>query len=560
MPNSIQLARAQGEVVRIANSARDRHMHVLGLSGFGKSYFLEQLIRQDIVAGHGVCVIDPHGELYDNLVHWIASERMETIRTIHLLNPSDANFTFGFNPLCMENGTRLEYRVDAMVDACLKVWGGGDLTDTPRLAKCLTAVLHALAANKLSLTEARFLTNTRHYREAQKLIRNIKNPEFRALWAELLTTYDEKTFAEFFESTTSRLLPFVGKPVIREIVGQTENLIDFKRCMDKGEIVLVNLRTSGQMSAADAKLLGALIANDLYTTAFTRDLDTAKRRPYYCYIDECARFLTQDIVNALDESRKFGLHMVLSHQRINQLTEYGQNFYNAIMANAQCKVMFRAGDEETADIMSRHFFRTSFDLELPKHSMDKPFTVGHELEWFKSRSLTTAYVEGGGEGLAAARGTNAGLSQLFDSTGSPIGGYIAAQATSDTELSSSNRFHSASHAETEGAQQGLRPVIEMLPTELYKIDELIHLGMAQLLTLPKQTAFVSTPEQAPFRIETLDIKPGVLQREFLPRRIARMNESSAAISHRRDVRDRIAIRAFHIEEDEADMLDDDGTG
>lgn len=557
---SIQLARANGDVVRLPNARRDRHMHVLGISGVGKSFFLEHLIRQDIIAGHGVCVIDPHGTLYDSLVQWIASERLERVRTIHLLNPSDETYTFGFNPLCMDNGTRLEFRVDAMVDACVKVWGGTELSDTPRLAKCLTAVFHALAANKLSLAEARFLTNTHHRVEANRLVRNIKNPEFRALWTELLTAYDERTFAEYFESTTSRLLPFVGKPVVREIVGQTDKLIDFRRAMDRGEIVLVNLRKGGQISASDAKLLGALITNDLYTTAFSRELKTAERRPFYFFVDECAQFITQDIVNALDETRKFGLHMVLSHQRINQLTEYGENFYNAVMAGAQLKVMFRAGDDETADIMSRHFFRTSFDLELPKRSMDKPFTVGHELAWFENRSTTHSFADGSGSGAASGTGINTGLSQLRDNNGNPIGGYVSIDSQSSTDLTSSNRFRAEASADSEGASQGLQPTIEFLPTELYKLDELIHLGMVELLSLPDRTAFVTAPGTEPFKIETIEVKAGPLLPKFLPRRVTAMNEASPAVSLRQDVRDRMEIRAFHIECHEPAVADEDGTG
>ncbi|WP_136660964.1 type IV secretion system DNA-binding domain-containing protein [Nitratireductor sp. XY-223] len=544
---AISFASSNGKNIRLSESARKTHCHCLGLSGSGKSKFLEGLARRDIIAGHSVCVIDPHSDLFDNLVRWIASERIDRIRTVHLLNPSDETYTFGFNPLVMDNGTRLEYRVDAMVDACVKVWGGEDLKQTPRLSKCLSAVFHALAANRLSLAEASFLTNTRFRHVAWELVGKIKNPEYKNLWQEFLTAYNERTFAEYFESTTSRLLPFVGNPVVRDIVGQTDNLINFRECMDKGHVVLVNLRPSGAFGGKTAQLLGALLTNDLYTTAFTRDQATAERRPCYCYIDECARYLTEDVVNCLDETRKMGLHMVLSHQRLEQLKVYGDNFYNAVMANAQMKVMFRAGDEETADVMSRHFFRQSFDLELPKHSMDKPVTVGHEVVWFESRSTTKSHIKGSAR--SESSGSSSGLthSEIFDSHGNIVGGHTEGNTSGHSNGTAFGQFSTTSSSQSDGYTEGLKPVIEFLPTELYRLDELIHLGMVELLKLPKRAAYVCGPDLAPFRIETHEVKPGFLLPQFLPRRVARLNQNSPAVSLRRQVQEQIARRAFELE-------------
>lgn len=562
---SISIAKTENKNIRLFDDARTTHMHVLGISGQGKSYFLEHMIRQDIIAGHGVCVIDPHGELYDNVLRWILSEGLDGIKNIHLLNPSDKTYTFGFNPFCIENGTSLEYRVDAMVDACVRVWGGEDLSQTPRLSKCLTAVFHALAANKLSLAEARLLTNTQLRNEARALTEKLDNEEFRALWNEFLSTYNSKTFAEYFESTTSRLIRFVGNPVIKEIVGQTENVIDFKKCMDEGHIVLVNLAPSGQISRQASQLLGSLITNDLYTTAFTRDISAGKPRPFYCYIDECARYLTDDIVKSLDETRKYGLHMVLSHQRINQLRENGDDFYNAVMAGAQLKVVFNLNDEESADIMSRHLFRKNFDLELPKHAMDKPFTVGHELAWFESEAYSTSEIKGEGEGDGTGTALGAAMSQMHDSEGGIIGGYSLSDSTMDSRSSSSNRFHAAGNTVSHGRSEGLVPTIEFLPTELHKLDELIHLGMVELLSLPERSAYICSPKIAPMKVTTINVKPGILLPQFIPKRIEAVNEQSMFVSLRDEVREKIQIRAFEIEcAEDANSFgvddDDDGLG
>ena len=561
---AFNLALSEGKSVKLHDEARATHMHVLGVSGQGKSYFLEHMIRRDITAGNGVCVIDPHGELYDNLVRWIVSEGLDKVKTIHLLNPSDKEYTFGFNPLCVDNGVSLEYRVDAMVDACVKVWGGTDITQTPRLAKCLTAIFHALAENKLSLAEARNLTNTQLRSKAHAIVEGITNEEYKSLWQEFLG-YNDRMFAEYFESSTSRLIRFVGNPIVRDIVGQTENLIDFKKCMDKGHIVLVNLAPKGVISKEVSRLLGALLTNDLYTTAFSRNVSRKKPKPFYCYIDECAQYLTEDIVNSLDETRKFGLHMVLSHQRLNQLKEHGENFFNAVMANAQIKVVFKVGDEDTADLMSRHLFRTSFDLELPKHSMDKPYTVDHEVAWFKSESHSISDITGEGEGSGTGAALGASLSQLHDSEGSPIGGYGLMESSSDSYFSSANRFGARAETKSRGVSEGLKPVIEILPTELYKIEELIHLGMVELLSLPPRTAYICGPGLAPAKVNTVSIKPGVLLPQFVPNRVRKINEKSAAVSSREHVRQQIRMRSENIgitgaKRSPVTAEDDDGLG
>ena len=138
--STITIGTCDGAELRLHDDARSTHMHVIGISGQGKSYFLEQVIRQDILSGNGVCVIDPHGELYDNLLSWLVENNVDRWRTVHLLNPSDDQWTFGWNPLCTENGMSIISRVNAMVDAVVKVSGVDNLSQTPRLEKCLTAV------------------------------------------------------------------------------------------------------------------------------------------------------------------------------------------------------------------------------------------------------------------------------------------------------------------------------------------------------------------------------------------------------------------------------------
>lgn len=558
----ITIGSCNGSKLKLYDDARSTHMHVLGISGQGKSYFLEQTIREDILNGHGVCVIDPHGEMYNNLLKWIIENNIDQYRNLHLLNPSDDTWTFGWNPLCTNNGMSLTSRVNTMVDAFVKVWSGTDISQTPRLKKCLSAVLYALAYNNLSLAEARLFTKLQYRDIAKSLTKDLGNVEYEDVWREFLYEYPEKTFLEYFESTVSRLIGFLGDPLIKEIVGQTENLINFRECMDERHIVLVNLARGKNLTDESSQLLGALITTDLYNTAFGRDQTYAKRTPFYVTIDECADYITDAIAKTLDQTRKFGMHISLSHQRLEQLRKHGDDLYNAVMANAQVKVIFKVGEEETAEIFSRHLFRKEFDLDLAKHVLDKPVVVGHKIIWLHSESKTIAHIQGAGTGSGSSSGLSAGHSQIYDEYGSSIGGYVEASNEMDGTSESVTAFKSISEAFGESRSEALMPIMEMMPTATYSLEELIHFGMVEVLSLPQRHAFIYSPGQKPQRFSTVSLKPTSMLERGVRRAANTINDHSKYSLTRHQAREAISLRALiltqSLELPEQFVEDDDG--
>src|SRR6202000_359986 len=151
--------RRRGEVRRSAEE-RSWHTHILGGSGRGKSSLMQLMIRQDILAGRGLCLIDPHGILADEVIEWSASRRLNDFRRIHIIEASDLDWSASFNPLRLDGVSDPSVRVDAMVAACAQVWGGEDSNRTPLLRKCLTAVFYALALRGLTLVEATELVSS----------------------------------------------------------------------------------------------------------------------------------------------------------------------------------------------------------------------------------------------------------------------------------------------------------------------------------------------------------------------------------------------------------------
>ncbi|WP_299293968.1 type IV secretion system DNA-binding domain-containing protein [uncultured Tateyamaria sp.] len=491
------------------------HMQVLGASGVGKSFFLEHLLRHKIAKGYGVCLIDPHGEVYDNLVAWLAASGYRAPQ-VHLIDPSRSDFSVGFNPLALDREpTRC---VSDMINAIVRVWGG-DVDETPRLKKCLRLTLYALAYHRLSLLEANIFTSTRHKQLRQRLTAQLPLQAYRDEWAEF-DTYSDKEFREYFESTRSRLFEFVTAPAIRPIIGQTSKVLNFAEVMEKQHVVLVNLSEGGNFSKQDAQLLGAMITAELYSAAKQRDVVWAKNKPMYAVIDECGSFINEDISNSLDETRKYGLHFVLSHQRLQQLKNVSDDCYDAVMANAQAKVIFRVNEDDNAEVLARQLFRHQFDLEQPKEIMNKPVATGQEVielfghasakTWSASHTDSESSAEGTSSGEISSSGVSTFIPETGDSSGNTfISGDGISSGSSSMSGSSSSFSQGYSESEIESSSQSLRTVYEVMPTATYSLEELVHLGNVSIRDLPSRTAYAVLPGEKPVRFTTADVKPAL---------------------------------------------------
>jgi hypothetical protein len=540
----------RGKDVSLTNEQRSRHVHVVGASGTGKSKFLESLIRQDILAGRGLCLIDPHGTLADDVVAWCASRQVDKQRKIHVVTPADLAWSAGFNPLRLDNVVEPQARVDAMVSACAQVWGGEDLTATPLLKRCLKAVFYVLAVRELTLIEAVELITTRNAQSLRRsLTQDLPNYVFDAQWGDW-NAMSARDFLEQFSSTNNRLMEFLSSPVIRRIVGQRYKVLDFGRAMDEGEIVIVNLTLKGAISEANSQLLGTLITSELFLLAKARSQTMAKRRPFTLYVDECYQFITSDIEQMLDQTRKFGLHVVLSHQRLGQLGRDDSPIYNGIMAGGQTKVVFGGMTDSDAEVMAREVFRNSFNLERAKHILDKPTVVDEVPFWLESESYTdsgsdTSGSSTGGSSSRSSGTSEGGADQYSGDDALPYGrsqNTGSSESTTDASAWGSNESSTHGWANTQGRSQTLKPVRVMLPTAVHSLDEEIHLAIVKLRSLPKQMAILKRPESVPVRLRPVTVKPALVREEEVARFIERTRAASSYISPMSAVEAEIAVR------------------
>ena len=421
---------------------RATHSHILGTSGGGKTKLIEWIVRSDILANRGLCLIDPHGHLFTDLVEWCTAKGFldREDKNIVLLDPSSDEYSFGFNPCALGEGADISFCVGSMIAAISQVWGGEDNTKTPLLKLSLNVMLYALIEKNLTLREVPYLID---HLDLEGIRRNItddlQDPVYKDYW-KTLNSLSPKAFREDFASTSRRIFDFVGSKRLRRIFGQNTNIINFRKMMDEGAIVLVNLAGAGKLHDEDARLLGTLIVNDLFLKARDRPLES---RPFNLIIDECHLYLTNDVSRILSEARKFGLFVTLSHQLLSQLRSAGDVIYDAVTVNAKNKTIFGGLGFEEAEWMVRELYAGDtdrIDLERSKSSFDKPTVV----DFKRTKLLSSGEGEGAFNAFGEATGygsvEGSGLGHILSEAPDALPVLTDTTTRSATEVSTSSRF------------------------------------------------------------------------------------------------------------------------
>lgn len=351
---------------------RATHTYVVGQSGTGKSRALESWIMQDVLAGHGVGVIDPHGELFHNLLHRLAA-RPETWERIILLDPLDPAWTISFNPLASGTHFHPERLAQYLTDVVIKIWSL-NTSSAPRLIWLLTNTFLALSDLGLSLLDLpRFLSN-RDYREGLL-------PQLRQHGARDYFRYEfpnsDGAVNQWITPVLNKIGGLIFDPDIRPIF-LGERTIDFKEIMDQRQILLVNL-PKGILGEAPSALLAAFIVAHIQKAALAR-AGRPGRIPFYLYLDEFQNYTTDNIKDILSESRKYALSLTLAHQYLDQLPG---ELRSAVLNTAGTLACFRVGFHDAVQLAKEIFpspdyikpFKTSIKMRHA-YSIPLPFIAG----------------------------------------------------------------------------------------------------------------------------------------------------------------------------------------
>lgn len=383
---TIELGTSDGTPVRLPVAALTRHLHCIGTTSAGKSNFLENLVRQLIAKGYGVCLLDPHGGhtdgLYTKTLHWLADsgigDMLAEQARLHIVDPNVASHVTGFNPLARpDDRTALSVVAGATLGAFERVWDDESSLAKPTTRRVLKGAFHALAELNLTLAEARLLfedpRDASGFRTA--VLDRLQDPYARSVLERIdrlgrLSRSSSEYDAEVI-GPTNRIAEFVSSEAIRLMVGQTDHGLDFPTILDDGQVLLVNLQEGEQVGVDETNLLGRMLLHALFFHSKRR---TRPERPFFIIMDECHRILSGDVAHILSESRKFGISLVLGHQYLAQIREAGEQVHHAIRNNCGTKVVFRIEDTEEATELAGNV--VPLDLELPVHSLIKPSAVG----------------------------------------------------------------------------------------------------------------------------------------------------------------------------------------
>ncbi|MGL4758570.1 MAG: type IV secretory system conjugative DNA transfer family protein, partial [Patescibacteria group bacterium] len=346
---------------------RFRHSYVLGGSGSGKSVLMNNIIMQDIEAGNGLCVVDPHGELVDDILLRMPEHRMEDVI---VFAPSMTEKPLGLNML--EYDVRKPAQRTLVIDTIFQIWDklydlkstGGPMFEQYMKNSMKLVMSHPESGN--TLLEINKVLADEDYRNFKLAV--CKEQEVKDFWEKEATKAGgDASLENMVPYITSKLAAFVQNDFIRPMIGQTKSSVNFRTCMDNKKIVLVKLE-KGLIGETSGYLLGMVIIGQILLAGMGRndglkyneddtvtEILASERVPFFVYIDEMQNFLFDAIPKALEEIRKYKVGFCLAHQFVKQVVVKGDDrIKDSIMANTGSKFIYRCSADD-ADYLAKEF-------------------------------------------------------------------------------------------------------------------------------------------------------------------------------------------------------------
>lgn len=326
--------------VYINRDDRRRHMYVIGKTGSGKSYFIQQMALQDIINGEGVAFLDPHGDSAEWLLQRIPPHRIEDVI---YWDPSDVERPIGFNIIEFYNEQDKHRTVNSFVGLMQKMFDPHNQGITgPRFERAVrNSMLTVMEEPGSTLVEVLRILSDENF--ANKKIPHIKDDLVRRYWTDEIARTQDFHKSEVLGYIVSKFDRFVTNKLTRNIFGQSSSGFNMRRIMDEGKILIVNL-SKGLVGEENAQFLGLLLVPRILSSAMSRaDIPEERRRDFYLYVDEFQNFSTEDFAQILSEARKYRLNLIVANQYIAQIDE---KIRDAVFGNVGTVVSMKVG---TAD-------------------------------------------------------------------------------------------------------------------------------------------------------------------------------------------------------------------
>ncbi|MDP3976129.1 MAG: type IV secretion system DNA-binding domain-containing protein [bacterium] len=392
------LHRGERADVWMQQDDRFRHLYLIGQTGTGKSVFLEQLIKQDIRNGKGICVVDPHGDLVEAALSWVPRERADDVI---VFDPADTERPMGVNML--EADTPEERDFVALEAMNMMVGMFGNEVFGPRIQDyfrngCLTLMEDPGGG---ALTDIVRLFTDEPWQ--QEKVKHIKNPIVKSFWVNQMAQTGEREKKEMIPYFAAKFGCFITNSLMRNIIGQTKSAFRFDDVMDSGKILLVKL-AKGLVGDINSNLLGMIFVNKIQVAAMKRQriADKTQRKPFFLYVDEFQNFITDSFESILSEARKYKLGLIIGHQYIDQLIKGGagkgggesEKVKNAVFGNVGTMLNFKIGAKDAeyiakemgpvfteTDVINLEGFNTCIKLNI-NNQISRPFSM-KTVKWWE---------------------------------------------------------------------------------------------------------------------------------------------------------------------------------
>ncbi|MDA1292488.1 MAG: type IV secretion system DNA-binding domain-containing protein [bacterium] len=356
--------RGEKKKIFMANEDRFRHFYIIGQTGTGKSSIIQLMARQDFHNGKGVCVIDPHGSLIEDLLPYIPRERADDVI---YFNPADTERPMGLNILEADGPEERDLvALDAM-NMMVKMFGeeifGPRIQDYFRNG-CLTLMEDEEEGG--AITDMVKLFTDEEWQKYK--VTKVKNPIIRNFWEKQMASTGQREKQEMIPYFAAKFGQFYTNALIRNIVGQTKSAFNIADCMSNNKILLMNL-SKGLVGDINAQLLGMIAVSKIQVAAMRRQrMSKEERKDFFLYIDEFQNFVTPSIESILSEARKYRLGLILAHQYIDQLEKDSKlsgsvSLKGAIFGNVGTMMFYKIGPQD-AEVCAKEMAPVFSDQDL----------------------------------------------------------------------------------------------------------------------------------------------------------------------------------------------------
>lgn len=339
--------RGEKRLVRFQRKDRRRHHYIIGQTGTGKSSFISYIARQDVLNGDGVCVIDPHGDLIEDILLYIPKERA---KDVVVFNPADSDRPMGLNILEADTPEQQDMASSQATEIFIKIFG--DEIFGPRIQHYFRNACLTLMEDKdegATLIDVPRIFTDEEFMKYK--VSKVTNPVVRSFWEHEYAHTGAREREEMIPYFSAKFGPFITNSIMRNTIGQTKSAFNIRKVMDEQKILLINL-SKGKMGALNTQLLGLVLVAQIQMAAMGRvDIPEDQRKDFYLYVDEFQNFATDTFCSILSEARKYRLALIMAHQYINQLVisksgATNSQIRDAVFGNVGTLQSFKVGAED----------------------------------------------------------------------------------------------------------------------------------------------------------------------------------------------------------------------